>query len=92
MQSGGYRPPDTPIGGPPSGQFLSVFAQIPQALNTLTTAILQLIGVRATTQIALSPVTPPAAPASGAIIYVSNVDNHTYIVGSGGTRTSIAPP
>lgn len=83
---------DARSGGPPLGQFLGTFQAIVNAINALTTSILQLIGVRPTTQIVLTPVVPPAAPASGSIIYVSNVDNHTYVVGSAGTRTSIAPP
>jgi hypothetical protein len=83
-------------GGVLPQQFLAALQGLLQALNSQTSAFDAVAaaatgGLLAQTQIALLPVAPPAAPASGSILYVSNADGHTYIVNSSGTRTQIAP-
>jgi hypothetical protein len=81
-------------GGPAPGQFLIAFQALVRAINNenaALTALLNRVLAMTAPQLALTETAPPAAPASGAIIYVSNVDHHTYVVNSSGTRTQIAP-
>jgi len=60
--------------------------------NAAIVAALKSLGIAANlSSLQLVLITPPAPPASGSIIYVSNVDTHTYIVNSSGVRTLIAP-
>lgn len=82
--------------GPPTQVYLAALQGIVEALTNQSTQLANVAsvatgGLLAQTQIALLPVAPPAAPSSGSILYVSNVDGHTYVINSSGTRTQIAP-
>jgi len=80
--------------GPDPLSALKYLTQIDTDLQQLTKAIGQLRNQAVAVDlvgIMLTPVVPPAAPASGSIIYVDSGDGHTYVVNSSGVRTQIAP-
>lgn len=88
----GYNMPSQGPAGPPSGQFLGTFQQLVQAVNQQANAIGGLHGLSPTIfpQMQLNPEPAPAAPSTGAIIYVDSTTNNLMVVKADGTRTRLA--
>lgn len=81
--------------GPPSAQFLAALQAITPALYAQIQALQQVADAATGSllaQIQLVPVTAPAAPASGFIIYVDSATGDLRAVSSLGTRTTLALP
>ena len=76
-------------GGPATAQFLGAFQQMEQTFNAILLALQQMVGIRPASQIALSEIAAPAAPASGAILYVDSTTHLLMAVDSVGNRVAL---
>ena len=82
-------------GGPPPSQFLQALITINTALNGQSAALNALLAAVLPTplpMLVLAEIAVPAAPASGAILFVDAADHRTKIIGRSGTITVLALP